>query len=59
MAWSADWKIATVLCFARQAGHDPPDTEHVLHDCMGRGIALDVARGLTYLHSKNVIHFDM
>ena len=25
----------------------------------GRGIALDVGRGLTYIHSKSFIHFDV
>ena len=27
--------------------------------CCGRNIALDVARGLHFLHSRSVVHFDL
>ena len=30
-----------------------------MHMCRGRKIGLEIARGLAYLHSKKVIHFDM
>lgn len=28
-------------------------------DCCGRNIALDVARGLHFLHNHQVVHFDL
>lgn len=31
----------------------------LLVDTRGRGIALDVARGLAYLHSNSVLHLDI
>ena len=27
--------------------------------CRGKGIALDIARGLFYLHGNNVVHLDI
>lgn len=27
--------------------------------CRGRNIALDIARGLTYLHNRNILHLDI
>ena len=27
--------------------------------CRGKSIALDIARGLTYLHSRNILHLDI
>ena len=26
---------------------------------LGRGIALDIARGLAFLHARNIVHFDL
>ncbi len=50
--WPPD---AAKLCLFTQHGHRP-----ALHlCCRGRNVALDCAKGLNYLHSNKLVHFDL
>ena len=37
-------------------GRDP---HRFAWNALGKGIAMDVARGLSFLHSQNIVHFDL
>ena len=51
---------AVMICLVHDMQFEVPVTPDTMHAaCRGAGIALDIAKGIHFLHSHNVMHLDL